>query len=313
MKVFLLVTTIFVGGWGRNNLEPQIINPSLKIGFVDSESTSFEIHLATKFLRTLKSSFEFIKTENESELSVLIKENKIDLAIGGLGASEISGVLNSQPLDQSEKPLVFWFTAEQKNLRTEFHKWLELSYRNGSFQSAKELFLKPQSTLTKLDRAWLKKRYSRFAYFKPKVKQFAKKYQVPWKLIAAISYQESQWQTQAISHTGVEGIMQLTLDTAKFVGIQDRKHPLQSFYGGTKYFRYLLRQQPKELSERERVALALAAYNMGLGTLKQIQEEAIREGLNPHDWRQIKTFIPQPKQKETTQFVNRVLAYWDYI
>jgi membrane-bound lytic murein transglycosylase MltF len=313
MKVFLFVATFFVGGWGRSDLDPQFVKSTITVGYLESASTSFEIHLVTKFLRSLKSSIEFVKASDSAELSDWTIKQKVDLAVGGLRTSVETKILNSQPLEQATTPSVFWFGYEQKKLKKEFHKWLELSYRTGSFQSAKELFLKPVNSLTALDRSWLKKRYSRFAHFKPHVKKFAKKYQVPWKLIAAISYQESQWQVQADSHTGVEGIMQLTIDTAKFVGIQDRTHPLQSFYGGTKYFQYLLRQQPKELSERERVVLALAAYNMGLGTLKQIQEEALKEGLDPNDWMQIKSFIPQPKQKETTRFVNRVLAYWDYI
>ncbi|HCO65692.1 MAG TPA: lytic transglycosylase F, partial [Alcanivorax sp.] len=49
-----------------------------------------------------------------------------------------------------------------------------------------------------------------------------------WRLLAAMAYQESLWDAQAISPTGVEGLMMLTNRTAREMGVSDRTDPAQS-------------------------------------------------------------------------------------
>ena len=70
---------------------------------------------------------------------------------------------------------------------------------------------------------------------------------VPWKLIAAVAYQESQWKHDSISRTGVKGIMMLTRQTAAFLGVQNRENLLENLWGGAKYLRYLMDEQPQQV------------------------------------------------------------------
>ncbi len=51
---------------------------------------------------------------------------------------------------------------------------------------------------------------------------------VEWCALAAIAYQESQWDPDATSATGVRGFMQLTEDTARQLGVADRLDPKES-------------------------------------------------------------------------------------
>ena len=53
-----------------------------------------------------------------------------------------------------------------------------------------------------------------------------------WRLLAAMAYQESHWDADAVSHTGVRGIMMLTNVTAQHMGIANREDPLESLGGG---------------------------------------------------------------------------------
>ena len=75
--------------------------------------------------------------------------------------------------------------------------------------------------------------------------KFGRQYGVPWTLIAAVAYQESKWDNDAISHTGVRGLMQLTTLTAEHLGIEDRKDAIQSIQGGSFYLKYLYEKSPK--------------------------------------------------------------------
>ena len=60
--------------------------------------------------------------------------------------------------------------------------------------------------------------------------------QLDWRLLAAIGYQESHWNPEAVSPTGVRGIMMLTQTTAGSIGVDDRVDPAQSINGGADYF-----------------------------------------------------------------------------
>ena len=46
-------------------------------------------------------------------------------------------------------------------------------------------------------------------------------------LLAAISFQESQWDPKAKSNMGVRGMMMVTLETAAIVGVEKRVFQLQ--------------------------------------------------------------------------------------
>src|SRR5262249_30525252 len=52
-----------------------------------------------------------------------------------------------------------------------------------------------------------------------------------WRVLAAISYQESHWDAAAVSPTGVRGLMMLTEQTAEQLGVANRDDPRQSIEG----------------------------------------------------------------------------------
>ena len=58
---------------------------------------------------------------------------------------------------------------------------------------------------------------------------------IDWRLLAAISYQESHWDTFNTSPTNVRGLMMLTESTADRMGVTDRLDPKQSIPAGAKY------------------------------------------------------------------------------
>ena len=117
-------------------------------------------------------------------------------------------------------------------------------------------------------------------------------YSADWRLLAAIGYQESHWRADAVSPTGVRGIMMLTRATARQVGVTDRLDPRQSIDGGTRYIRQIKAKIPRRIEEPDRTWLALAAYNVGFGHLEDARILTQRAGRDPDRWSDVKQYLP---------------------
>jgi len=113
-----------------------------------------------------------------------------------------------------------------------------------------------------------------------------------WALLAAMSYQESQWDPEAVSPTGVRGMMMLTESTAEAVDVEDRLDPGESIAGGARYLAERMSALPTFIPDSERVWMALAAYNIGQGHLRDARMLAVRLGENPNTWAGVKEVLP---------------------
>ena len=150
---------------------------------------------------------------------------------------------------------------------------------------------------------------------------------IEWRLLAAVAYQESQWDPGATSETGVRGLMQLTEDTARAVGVADRLDPKQAAIGAAKYLADLRRALPARIAEPDRTWLALAAFNIGVGHLEDARVLAQRQKLNPDSWSDVRKVLPllaEPDYYITLKngyarggmpvaFVGRVRGYYDIL
>jgi soluble lytic murein transglycosylase-like protein len=118
------------------------------------------------------------------------------------------------------------------------------------------------------------------------IQKIADAYQLNPALVKAIVKVESNYNHQAVSPKGAQGLMQLMPGTAKRFGVSDVFNPEENITGGAKFLRYLL----DEFGE-ENLDLVLAGYNAG--------EQAIRKYGNK-----------VPPYKETQQYIELVLSHY---
>lgn len=126
----------------------------------------------------------------------------------------------------------------------------------------------------------------------------AKDIGMDWRLLAAIGYQESHWRPNAVSPTGVRGLMMLTRTTAKYIGINNRLDAEESIKGGARYFRMVHNRIPERIPEPDRTWFALASYNVGYGHLEDARRLTESAGRNPDRWMDVKEFLPLLAKKE---------------
>lgn len=137
----------------------------------------------------------------------------------------------------------------------------------------------------------------------PKYKNWFVEYagELDWRLLAALSYQESHWNPKARSPTGVRGLMMLTLPTAKQMGVHSRIDPEESIDGGSRYLQLLLRRIPERIPMPDRLWFALAAYNIGWGHVEDARRLTQRDGADPDKWLEVKQRLPLLRKKSVYQ------------
>ncbi|MGA9574755.1 MAG: membrane-bound lytic murein transglycosylase MltF [Lysobacterales bacterium] len=159
----------------------------------------------------------------------------------------------------------------------------------------------------------------------PLFQEVAQAHELDWRLLAAMGYQESHWDADAASQTGVRGIMMLTRKTATQLGITDRLDPEQSIEGGARYFLRMRKRIPSRIPEPDRTWMALAAYNMGWGHLEDTRKLTQKQGGNPDRWQDVNERLPLLSQEkwyrqtrfgyargfEARQYVENIRSYFD--
>lgn len=149
---------------------------------------------------------------------------------------------------------------------------------------------------------------ARLPRYRTLFEQTGEEFHMDWRLLAAISYQESHWDLDARSPTGVRGLMMLTADTARRVGIRDRLDPAQSLRGGAMYLKELGNTIPARIPDPDRTWFVLAAYNVGFGHLEDARILTQRQGDDPDNWRDVRERLPLLSHKNWYEQVQRGYA-----
>lgn len=133
---------------------------------------------------------------------------------------------------------------------------------------------------------------SRLPEFQPHFEEAEAETGIDWRYLAALAYQESHWDPLARSPTGVRGMMMLTGDTADRLGVKDRLDARQSISGGARYLERIRDGLPDDVAEPDRIWLATAAYNLGMGHLNGARTIARQMGKDDASWWDMKKVLP---------------------
>lgn len=222
--------------------------------------------------------------------------------------------LNQHGLDSN-----LHFTFSSKNQATIDH--------STSFLCSKEQQIQTQTIAGFYDRTLLQNDYSKKHFhnalnhklpkYESAFKTGAKQHNHDWQVLAAIGYQESHLNPEAVSPTGVQGLMMLTQDTAKEMGVEDRTDALQSIQGSAKYLENLDKQF-SDIDDGERIWFVLAAYNMGPNAIKRIQKTLDAEGKNGNSWSEIYAYLADNADSNSRfvqcmQYVTNIRTYLEAI
>ncbi len=117
------------------------------------------------------------------------------------------------------------------------------------------------------------------------IKQISKSYDMDWRLLASMIYQESRFHPRVTSWMGAFGIMQLMPHTAAIYGVDTASSVEEQIAAGVKFMQWIDRQLPESIDDPlERLKFILAAYNVGIAHVYDGRRLAEKYGKDPDVW-----------------------------
>lgn len=115
-------------------------------------------------------------------------------------------------------------------------------------------------------------------------KKYAHQYGFDWRMVVSQMFQESRFDPAAKSWVGALGLLQVMPRTGKELGLENLRDPETGLHAGVKYLDWLMRRFEAQLPIAERTWFALAAYNAGIGHVRDARRLARELGLDPNRW-----------------------------
>ena len=232
------------------------------------------------------------------DLADLIAQNKVHYAIVDEKMTDLlrqyfpqlkTGIMLSEAA-----PIVFVFHPQTPDsIKNALNDFLKQSRQNGFLAQLEERYLGHAQRLNTHDVAkFLHSVETILPRYRAYFEEAAQQNNLDWQLLAALAYQESQWNPFATSYTQVRGMMMLTESTAAALKVKDRLNARESILAGAKYLNQLKNRLPAEIEEPDRTYLALSSYNLGFGALSAGRRLAKSMNENPNQWQSMKKILP---------------------
>lgn len=277
-------------------------------------------------------SFTQTKTKGTEQLLAAVFEQELECTVADSNIVDITR--RSMPelavvMDLSSDQEIGWYLSpNSEQLATEAHEWMASQAGQNAIAQVEAHYYAYIGEFDFVDLNTLVNRIEdRLPSYIDEFEQAEEQTGMPADLLAALSYQESHWDPLARSPTGVRGLMMLTQNTARSLGVSDRLDPEQSIDGGARYLAERYKLLPEDIPDPDRIFLALASYNVGRGHLLDARKLARELGKNPDSWTDMREVLPLLADKryypqlrygyargyEPVHFVQRVRNYRDVI
>jgi len=207
------------------------------------------------------------------------------------------------------------------------NQWFEKNKSNPNLEQINKRYFEISKLSGGTDSTVLKK--GQISPFDEFFKKYAEQYGFDWRLLASISYQESNFLTNCSSWEGASGLMGLMPRTAKALGVSEDKlyDPEENIKAACKLL-IKLGKYFSDIDKEERIKYVLGAYNAGQAHILDAQALAEKYGKNPKNWADVESYLllkSQPEYyndsacnagylrgRETVNYVWEVLQRWDY-
>jgi membrane-bound lytic murein transglycosylase F len=272
---------------------PELIGQSLWV----NGGTSYEELLREQKAHHPDLSWFSVRGYETEELLEMVARGIIPLTVAD--SNVVGSVQSSHPqivalFPLAERAQLAWaMDPHCRELQATVHQWFKRPDTAAFLQGLNQRYYGHLRLFNYVDLAtYHRKVRERLPKYRRYFEAAGTRYGLDWRLVAALAYQESQWDPEAESFTGVRGLMMLTRTTGDEMGVSSRLDPVEAIFAGARYFAHLHKRIGAAVPESDRTDMALAAYNVGWGHLEDARMLAQRLGKNPNVWPVVRATLP---------------------
>ena len=172
---------------------------------------------------------------------------------------------------------------DQAELLQKLNEWIKKNYRGLEYNLAGSKYFEVHKQLREFEQHRI--RADVLSPFDRITKPIAARYQFDWRLITSQMFEESKFKSQAESYAGALGLLQIMPNTALEMNVDpdELSNPRIGIETGVKYLDWT-RRRFQSLDPLEQQWFALAAYNAGVGHVRDAQKLSEKLGLDENKW-----------------------------
>ncbi|NNE04578.1 MAG: membrane-bound lytic murein transglycosylase MltF [Xanthomonadales bacterium] len=317
----------------RGTQRPESIEDLVGLNVAVIAGTSYEEILQRASTEVPALEYEALEDVGMEDLLLAVSEGHIDATLVDSNILKINrhfypSLRRGFTLEQTQPQAWAFVSDDDDSLVQQARMFMTGARETGLLTSIQDQFFNRRNNLDQVGMFhFLKQVRNRLPQLLPVFQDVAAHHDLDWRLLAAMGYQESHWDPDARSHTGVRGIMMLTQRTARQLGLNDRLDPVQSIEGGARYLLRLWGRIPDRIPDPDRTWMALAAYNMGWGHLEDVRVLTQKQGGDPDRWQDVSERLPLLTQEkwykqtrygyarglEAQRYVRNIRNYYDIL
>ena len=196
-------------------------------------------------------------------------------------------------LDVSKEGPVTWaIRSTSTDLLQLINTWLVDNKEVFIYRTYAKYFLNSKNQYDRSTSAYSSLGGNQISVFDELIQDNAKSLGWDWRLLAALVYKESRFDTSALSYAGAQGLLQLMPVTLERFGVTNPNDPAESLGGGVRYLQYLDKFWLERVPEtNERIKFILASYNIGQGHVEDAWRLTLKYRKNTQSWKDVSYFL----------------------
>ncbi len=191
-----------------------------------------------------------------------------------------------------EGPVTWALRSSSTDLLQTVNSWLAENKEGFISRTYDKYFLNSKNQQVRSTSTYSSLGGNQISVFDELIQENAKSLGWDWRLLAALVYKESRFDTTAISYAGAQGLLQLMPVTLARFGVTNPNDPAESLRGGVKYLQYLDKFWMERVPEtNERIKFILASYNIGQGHVEDAWRLTLKYRKNTQSWKDVSYFL----------------------
>lgn len=243
-----------------------------------SEEIGGEIYIDT--LPGNLSTDRIIKMVVDGEIDYTVADNNI----AQINASYYPSLNVEVPVSFSQR--IAWATRyDSPELLTALNNWIAEMKDDVDYYVIYNKYFKNRRNFRKrIESDFYSLSHNAISPFDELIRENAERIGWDWRLLAALVYQESRFETGASSWAEAKGLMQIMPETAEELNIEDPMNAAQNLLGGTTYLQQLWGNFEAVPDSIQRLKFTMAAFNCGMAHMLDAKRLAKSRGLDTLVW-----------------------------